>query len=175
MNNFKKLLASAAITSVFLTSCAVGPLVIHETARTVGNSNHELIAGGGQAGFIAKWNYGLSENLDIGLHWESLSLGVRAKYAFENKEAGWSFATALGTGGSVGGSHYYADFIASHKHGAWEPYMTLRAVHVKTDPVDFADENTGSLDFTIQKEQYNYGQFIFRYKILVFAPLAFVC
>jgi len=160
MKSIKNLLVSAALGFVFLSSCAVGPLVSHETARTVGNSKSELIAGAGQAGFIAKWNYGLRENLDFGVHWESLSLGIRLKYAFENNEAGWSFASSLGTGGSIGGSHYYGDLIASHKHGAWEPYTTLRVVHVKNDPIDFRDENTGALDFTVNKSEYDYGQFM---------------
>ena len=82
-----------------LSGCAVGPLAIHETARTVGKSNHELVAGYGIAGYVFKWNIGLSENWDIGLHWESLSIGLRAKYAFlQNSEKGWSLATAAGTG-----------------------------------------------------------------------------
>lgn len=69
------------LTTTVLSGCAVGPLVSHETARTVGTTNHELMAGYGQAGYVIKWNYGLNENLDVGLHWESLSIGVRAKYA----------------------------------------------------------------------------------------------
>lgn len=160
MNNFKNLFLSAAFATLFLSSCAVGPLVIHETARTVGNSKSELVGGLGRAGFVAKWNYGLTENLDFGVHWESLSLGIRAKYAFINSEAGWSFATALGTGGSLGGSHYYGDIIGSYVHGKWEPYSTLRIVHVKNDPIEFQDEDTGNIDFVVSKSEYDYGQFI---------------
>ncbi|AZZ35438.1 hypothetical protein CIK05_01030 [Bdellovibrio sp. qaytius] len=157
----KNLFVSAVLGFLFLSSCAVGPLVSHETARTVGNSKSELIAGGGQAGFVAKWNYGLTENLDFGVHWESLSLGIRAKYAFiNNKEAGWSFATALGTGESIGGSHYYGDIMGSYLDEKWEPYTIVRVVHVKTDPIDFKDEDTGQIGFTIDKAEYDYGQFI---------------
>lgn len=145
---------------VFLSGCAVGPLVSHETARTVGNSNHELIGGYGQAGYILKWNYGLTENLDLGLHWESLSIGIRAKYAFINNKSGLSLASAIGTGASIGGSHYYGDFISSYLTGSWEPYGTVRIVHVKNDPLEFKNKDTGQVSFTIDKSEYDYGQFI---------------
>jgi hypothetical protein len=143
-----------------LSGCAVGPLVSHETARTVGDSNHELIGGYGMAGYVVKWDYGLTKNLDLGLHWESLSIGLRAKYAFINNREGWSFATALGAGASVGGSHYYGDIIGSYLAGSWEPYGTLRLVHVKTDPLEFKDKDTGEIDFTVPSAEYDYGQFI---------------
>ena len=99
----------------FTASCAVGPLVFHETARAVGFTNHELIGGAGQAGLVFKWNYGLTENLDLGIQFESLSLGLRAKYAFiKSGENGFSLASSAGTGFSVGGSHYYGDLIGSY-------------------------------------------------------------
>jgi len=141
-----------------LTSCAVGPLVSHESARTVGKSNHELAGGYGNAGLALKWNYGLSDNFDLGVQLESLSLGLRAKYSFLNMKEGWSFATAGGLGSSVGGKHYYVDLMTSYFSGKWEPYTTLRAVHVKTDPVEFNDEDTGMLNFTVDRIHYNYGQ-----------------
>lgn len=151
------------LLSVILSTsgCAIGPLVLHESARTVGNSNSEIIGGYGQAGGVFKWNYGLTDNLDIGVHWESLSLGVRAKYAFINsKSSGWSMASAIGTGRSFGGSHYYADLILSHFSGSWEPYSALRFVHVKNDPLEFKNKDTGAVDFTIKGSEYDYGQII---------------
>lgn len=154
----KKLLLFVAIAT--LSGCAVGPLVSHETARTVGNSNHELIGGYGSAGYAVKWNYGLTENLDIGLHWETLSVGLRAKYAFINNKTGWSLAGALGSGGSVGGSHYYGDIIGSYLTGFWEPYGTVRVVQVKNDPLEFRNKDTGQIDFTVPTSQFNYGQVI---------------
>lgn len=153
-------LFALSLFSVFLSGCAVGPLVSHETARTVGSSKHEVIGGYGQAGFVIKWNYGLTENLDFGLHWESLSVGVRAKYALINNNSGWSLASALGTGSSFGGNHYYGDFIGSYLTGSWEPYGTVRAVLVKNDPLEFKDKDTGQVSFTIDKSEYVYGQFI---------------
>ncbi len=143
---------------IISSGCAVGPLVSHETARTVGNSNHEIVGGYGQAGYAFKWNYGVSENLDIGLHWESLSIGARIKYAFINSKDSWSLAAALGTGSSVGGSHNYLDIITSTMAGSWEPYATARLVKVKTDPLEFRNKDTGQVDFTISSAEYDYGQ-----------------
>lgn len=145
---------------LLLSGCAVGPLVSHETARTVGKSKSEVIAGFGEGGYVFKWNYGVTENLDLGVHWESLSVGLRAKYAFINKKEGWSLASALGAGSSVGGRHYYGDLIGSHLSGAWEPYGTLRLVHVKADPIELKDNQTGSVEFTIDKSEFDYAQFI---------------
>ena len=51
----------------FLTSCAVGPLLNHETARTVGKGKHELSGGYSNAGYVFKWNYGLFEKFDFGI------------------------------------------------------------------------------------------------------------
>ena len=159
MNKYALLILSAAI--LFFSSCAIGPLVSHETARTVGDSNHEIVAGGGQAGYVFKWNYGLSKNFDIGLHWESLSVGIRAKYAFLNQQSGgMSMALALGTGSSIGGSHNYGDVMLSYLTGAWEPYATARFVQVKNDPLKFQNENTGQVDFAVSAFEYQYGQYI---------------
>lgn len=141
-----------------LSGCAVGPLVSHETARTVGSRNSELIGGYGQAGYVFKWNYGLGKDFDIGLHWESLSIGLRAKYAFINSSNGFSLAAALGIGESLGGSHYYGDILFSYLVKKFEPYGTIRLVHVKTDPVEFRDEDTGHVDFTVRSYKYDYGQ-----------------
>lgn len=147
-----------ALSFLSLSACAVGPLVSHETARTVGNANHELIGGYGQAGYVVKWNYGITKDLDFGIHWESLSIGVRFKYAFINPSAGFALAAAAGAGSSVGGEHYYGDLLASYKSGHWEPYGTVRIVHVKTDPVEFRDKDTGIFDFTVPSATYEYGQ-----------------
>ncbi|MBK7844059.1 MAG: hypothetical protein IPJ71_10245 [Bdellovibrionales bacterium] len=139
--------------------CAVGPLVSHETARTVGQSHHELIGGFGQAGYVLKWNYGLTDRLDWGLQWESLSIGIRGKYAVINgKDDGLSLALALGTGASVGGSHVYGDIIASYLAGSWEPYSTIRVVHVTNDPVELSEKDTGKILFAVSKSEYVYGQ-----------------
>jgi hypothetical protein len=143
---------------IAISGCAVGPLVSHETARTVGTRNSELLGGYGVAGYVAKWNFGLTDDLDVGLHWESLSVGVRAKYAFLNQSAGLSVAGAVGTGVSIGGSHYYGDLIASYLVGHLEPYGTFRYVHVRSDPIELKNTETGEVGFTFPSTNYQYGQ-----------------
>lgn len=156
MKNIIVILVSAG---AFLSGCAIGPLVGHETGRTVGRGHHELAGGVGETGFMAKWNYGITEDLDLGLHWESLSLGVRGKYAFiNNRQSGWSLAGALGVGSSFGGDHVYADLIASRLAGRWEPYGTIRVVRVKSDPVKFQEKDTGKEIFIVQVEEFEYAQ-----------------
>lgn len=164
----KKSLFLLLVMSVFLMGCAVGPLVSHEPARTVGDGHHDLTAGYGVAGYVLKWNYGVSENFDIGLHWESLSIGLRTKYAFINNQSGGvSLAAALGTGASVGGSHRYADIMVSHLDGRFEPYGTLRLVHVSTDRTELEDEDTGEVLFEVDKDEYQYGQVILGSRIWI--------
>ncbi len=151
---------SLLIACLFVSGCAIGPLVGHEPARTVGKSNNEFVGGIGNAGYIFKWNYGLSEDLDIGLQAESYSVGVRGKYAFiNNATGGLSLAAALGRGVSIGGNHSYVDFIGSYLVNQWEPFVTTRLVHVKSDPTRFKSKGL-KIDFTIDKNEYDYGQFI---------------
>jgi hypothetical protein len=142
-------------------------LVSHETARTVGDSNHELIGGLGlQGGNLVlvnfKWNYGLTQNLDLGLYSEVFSIGIRAKYAFiSNNKAGWSLATALGSGAtSFGSTHRYVDIVGSYLAKSWEPYGTLRIVRVVIAPFDLRNKETGSIFYTFSGSQHDYGQFI---------------
>lgn len=146
--------------SLILSSCAFGPLVTHETARSLGSGNHDLLGGYGSADYVIKWNVGLSENWDMGIQYESLSLGLRFKYAvINNKENGFSLAGALGIGSSLGGSHYYGDIMTSYLTGWWEPYSNLRLVHVTIDPIDFGHKDNSVFDFTIPRTEYSYGQF----------------
>lgn len=111
-------LALLGISTSLLSACAFGPLVTHETARTVGKGHHEVLGGYGNSGYVIKWNAGITDDIDIGLQLESLSLGIRGKYAFINNERGFSVAAAAGIGSSIGGSHYYGDLLASYKN-AW--------------------------------------------------------
>jgi hypothetical protein len=149
------------LCAVLSTGCAVGPLVQHETARSVGKGDHELIAGYGQAGYVLKWNAGVTENFDFGVHWESLSFGVRGKYSIINgRSGGLSLAGAIGAGSSLGGNHHYGDLMVSYLSGFFEPYATGRFVQVSTDPVEFRNADTGQTAFTVSSAQYNYGQVI---------------
>lgn len=142
-----------------LSGCAFGPLVSSESARTVGAGRKELVAGYGQLGPVFKFDYGLKSNWDVGFQGELLSVGVRTKYAFvNNQEKGFSLAGALGIGKSIDGSHAYADVMGSYLSGAWEPYLTGRFVHVKTDPSELLDVITHVLDLRVESSEYNYAQ-----------------
>jgi hypothetical protein len=153
-------LALLIFVSTLFSGCAFGPLVTHETARTVGYHNNDIIVGYGVPGYVVKWSFGLLEDLDLGVQFESLSVGARLKYSFiNNQKGGWSLATALGAGSSVGGNHYYGDVMGSYLSGSWEPYSTLRIVHIKTDPTEFRSKDTNGLSFTVNSFDYDYGQF----------------
>lgn len=143
---------------VLTSNCALGPLVSHETARTVGESKHEMVGGLGNGGVVAKWNYGVTENFDLGLHYETLNpVGLRAKYAFLNNKEGWSLAGAFGYGSGFGSSHYYVDLMASHLVGKWEPYGTLRLVQMETDEKQITI--LGS-EFTLGRLNFNYSHLV---------------
>jgi hypothetical protein len=155
----KLILILSPILFLFLCSCAIGPLTSHETARTQGQGNYELAGGYGTSGYVLKWNYGIVDHFDVGVQLESLSMGVRIKYAFiEAKEQGFSMAGALGAGSSIGGHHQYGDLTASYLNEKWEPYGAFRYVYVKIDPVDFKDKDTGDVEFSTPSSSYNYGQ-----------------
>ena len=149
-----------ALTALLLSSC-VGPLVLHETARTVGSGHNEFLGGFGRAGIALKWNYGITDRLDFGLQFESLSTGLRLKYAwYDNQEQGWSFASAVGLGTSIGGKNYYLDTIVSHLHKRWEPYGAFRFVHVNIDSIEARNRDTGDVSFTTPNFDFDYGQFM---------------
>ncbi|MBI2712537.1 MAG: hypothetical protein HYX41_06775 [Bdellovibrio sp.] len=113
------------------SGCAFGPIYSHETARTVGAGKGEFTGGFGNGGYLIKADVGLIENLDIGFHWESLSIGGKIKYAFlNNREAGLSLSGTLGAGTSFGGSYYAATATVSYLAGIWEPYLALRGTYV---------------------------------------------
>lgn len=152
------ILALAVFSSLFLSAC-VGPTVLHETARTVGQNHAEFDGGLGSTGYVFKLNYGVTENFDIGVHWESLNMGVRAKYAFINgKDHEMSLAGAAGIGTTFGGTAYYGDVIASYLNGSWEPYGAFRYVHVSVNRQDFIDHDTGHVDFTFPGLEYSYEE-----------------
>jgi len=132
----------------FLTTSCIPPLASHETARTLGSGNQEIQGGLGVYGHVLKWNFGLTQDLDVGIQWETFNLGLRAKYAFiHNAQRGFSLATAVGGGNVTNGTYYYGDLIVSYLAGDWEPYGTIRASHINCDSVvdhtktnpDFAD------------------------------------
>ena len=50
--------------------------------------------------------------------------------------------------------------MASYLFGRMEPYSTFRMVHVKIDPVEFKDSNSGQTVFTVDLGEYNYSEWI---------------
>ena len=109
---------------------------------------------------MGKWNYGLGKNFDFGAQMESLSMGIKAKYAFLNQSEGWSMALGLGYGTGVESDHFYGDFHTSFKTGPVEPYMTVRYVQVHTDKEDIDDHKSGNIHFNIDSLKFQYGQFM---------------
>jgi hypothetical protein len=111
----------------FLLSGCIPPLAVHETGRTLGESHSEIVGGIGNLGHLIKFNYGVTDNLDLGVQWETFNFGIRAKYAFVNNPvSGWAFAGAMGTGSVQDGNYYLGDLITSYLSGDWEPYGAMR-------------------------------------------------
>lgn len=148
-----------ALSTVSFTACVIGPLATFETAQTVGEKKAEFIGGGGTPGTIFKATIGLTDRIDIGFQWESLSIGYRAKYRISPDLDGLIFAGAVGLGSNFGGSYQYFDLLSSKKFQTFEPYANLRLVRGKTDPVEFKNRDTGTTTWTVQSAEFNYGQF----------------
>lgn len=142
-----------------LTSCAIGPLALNETARSTGAGHHALSASFGSTDYALKWNYGLSQNLDIGVQVENLSQGIRAKYSLLNQSEGSSVAIAGGTGLSMGGNHHYLDAIYSTRANWFEPYLAYRFMWVNSDSKEFKSSDTDEKILRIDRDNYRYGQF----------------
>ena len=102
----------------------------------------------------------MSKDFDLGVHLESLSWGIRAKYAFINASKGWSLAGALGYGVSFNGRYTSEDLTASYLSNAWEPYGTLRFSQVTIPDTDIEDANTHEHIYTIKSSSFQYGQLI---------------
>lgn len=150
----------ALVSLLSSAGCAFGPLMVHETARTVGDRRDELSLGYGSTGADFKWHHGFHDNLDIGFQVEYLGAGLRAKWAFlNNQKAGPSAAMAVGYGYNWGGDHVYGDLIASYLEGQWEPYTSLRGVNASVNSQTWTDEKTGQVEWKIPRHSYQYGQF----------------
>ena len=161
MNRSITLTVVTIIASSFACGCALGPLAMHETARSVGKAKNEFDYAFGSMGHMISWNVGASDDLDVGIHLESLSIGIRAKYAFINaRENGWSLAAAAGVGSSFGGGHYYGDVISSYLSEFWEPYGALRLTHAHNDPIYIKDRDNSRSTYTFSAGDYDYGAVI---------------
>ena len=147
-----------ALISMLTVGCAVGPLMGHESARTVGRSANEVIVGAGVTYQLIKYTRGLTDDFDLGLQYEIETLSVRAKYALLNTpDEGVSLAVAATLGAGKNGRSAGGDLILSYRRRWLEPYFIGRFTHV-----DFGERTDHrSLDVLTKYEpalHANYGQ-----------------
>lgn len=142
-----------------LSGCAFGPLYSHETAQTVGAHKVEMTGIYGNAGITGKATWGLLDNLDLGLHWETLSIGLMLKYAFINNHVkGMSASGTLGIGESFGGNYFSVAGSVSYLTEVFEPYFTLRGVYVYY--------NSANTHFTLNGSSLDLPKFTYSYSYL---------
>jgi hypothetical protein len=118
------------LASLILACSCLAPLSNSFTGRSLGKGKVGLEGGAIAAGSalpVLKFSVGLSSNLDLGLQYDSFSLGLFGKYSFiNNQESGFSLAGVVGGGATVGGGYAYAGPAFSYKIGALEPYVVGR-------------------------------------------------
>jgi hypothetical protein len=147
---------------ISLSGCAFGPLYSHDTAQTVGSNRFEMVGGYGNAGMAAKATFGLMDNLDIGIHWESLSIGLKLKYAFiNNHDSGLSVAGTAGIGDSFGGVYYTAAGSISYLTNEFEPYFMLRGVYV-----NYNSSNSSNSSVSVNGSSLNLPEYTYSYSYL---------
>jgi len=155
-----KILALASI--LLLSACAVAPLSNHVTARTNGEGDSLASAGStlgvGDMGWLPslKYSVGLSEDFDIGFQYEVIEYGVWGKYAFLNRQEGWSAAGLVGTGLGLEGYYGYLGPVVSLKTGKWEPYFISRFNYVRYKQRKTSLDSTG--EFSVNPGTYRYFQ-----------------
>lgn len=145
-----KLIISLLIP-IFMSGCAVAPLLTQKSGRSLGKNNWvtELSV---LPSLGASLNYGVTEDLDIGVLIES-QLGtvysLYGKYSFVNNEKKWSVALGGGAFMGVGfgeSSGFFLGPIVSYKADSVEPYLNLRYNYVSWKPgILTSDEQSDSL------------------------------
>ena len=146
------------ILTCFGTAC-VGPLLNHESGRTVGDGKHLLRAMSSVDGYFGfTYDYGLSKNFDLGVQLEALAFGLKGKYSFINSDTGFAAAALAGIGTTFGGTYYTFGAAGSFSASGWEHFGALKYTQVNIDPTEVKDSNTGSIFATIPAFDYNYTQ-----------------
>lgn len=160
-----RLLTNLKIIAIVFLSVIVGgcfgPLVSHDTARTVGNgkTSFKAIATNISSEYYGfKLDHGFGDNLDLGYSLETGSNGISAKYAFVNNARGSSFGAKVGYGSTFGGHYTLGSLLASYKGSNWEPYLNFQYVKVTIDEQDVKDSRTGDVFATTPKFDFNYTQ-----------------
>lgn len=151
------------VCCLFSSSCALGPLISHETARTLGTGNHEFTGSLGTYGLGFRWGYGISENFDLSANVESTSFSARGKYAFlNNHQGGWSLALAGGGGYSslFPADFFHVDLMASYLRDSFEPYLNLRVVRVHLRELEFESEDRllDAIEYAFRRQTFTYVQ-----------------
>ena len=147
------------LASLVLACSCLAPFSNNFTGRSLGKGKVGLEGGviaAGSALPVFKFSYGLSRNLDLGLQYDSFSLGLFGKYSFINdQESGFSLAGIAGGGATVGGGYAYAGPALSYKIGALEPYVVGRYNFVSYE------ESDSSVGMSWEAGNHNYFQFTF--------------
>jgi hypothetical protein len=152
----RKKLFLVAILAVFSASCAVAPVTSGFLGRSYGKGNLAVDGGGiilGTAVPYFKAGYGIGANLDLGLQYDFLAIGLFGRYSFINKKEGFSLAGLASVGSTAEGSYVYTGPALSYKAGFIEPYFVGRFNYVNYDE---SDTQTG-IEF--DSGSYSYLQF----------------
>lgn len=153
--------ASFVCLLLLSSGCAIAPFSTLQTGRSSGAGDMTLDVGAAMNFVIpaAKFQYGITENLDLGVQYESFNVGALLKYAFVNNPSGWSFA-AIGSYGSISnGEYYYFGPILSYKSNIFEPFLSVRLNGVRYDGSTY-DNSSIRITFSggrIQYLQYSAG------------------
>jgi hypothetical protein len=151
-----------ALLSFLLCSCAVAPLSNHVTARTNGKGESLASVGStvgvGNTGWLPslKYSVGLLDDLDVGFQYEVIEYGVWGKYAFWNRQEGFSLAALAGAGISFEGFYLYGGPELSWKSGWFEPYFLTRFNYVNYPEAKIALASIG--EFSVPPGTYRYLQ-----------------
>jgi hypothetical protein len=127
---------------VVLAAGCVAPLSHNLTGRSLGGGTFGIdagaLAGPGEGALPAlKVAVGLSESADLGLQFDTFSLGFFGRKSFiNNRETGPSLAGVIGLGMAAGGYYGYAGPVLSFKTGGFEPYLGARLNFVTYDESD---------------------------------------
>jgi hypothetical protein len=146
------------LTNLVLACSCLAPLSNNFTGRSLGQGKVGLEAGvvaAGSALPVFKLSVGLSRDFDLGLQYDSFSLGLFGKYSFlNNQESGFSLAGVAGGGITVSGGYVYAGPVLSCKLGTLEPYFVGRF-----NFVSYGKSSSSSALITWEAGQYTYLQF----------------
>jgi hypothetical protein len=153
--------ASMVILIALLASGCLAPLSNNFTARSLGTGKIGLDGGvlsvGGDIGAIPAFKIavGLASDFDLGIQYDSASIGVFGKYSFiNNKEQGFSLAAVLGAGAVGDGFYAYGGPVLSYKGKSFEPYFAGRFNYVH-----YGESEDAFDDFQWEAGTYTYLQF----------------